>query len=67
MGISPTYFNYYLSKQQVKGIYLLVKRGDTDVTADYEIYKPPVNAKSFAVSTLKIDKGVSYEFSSITK
>ena len=36
MGISPTHFNYYLSKQPIKGIYLVVKLGGIDVTADYE-------------------------------
>jgi len=78
MGISPakqpqpqasgaTHFNYYLSKQPVKGIYLVVKIGGIDVTADYEINKPSVNPKSLAVCALKKDTGVSHEFSSITK
>lgn len=35
MGISPTHFNYYLSKQPIKGNYLVVKIGGIDVTAYY--------------------------------
>lgn len=53
MGISPTHFNYYLSKQPIKGIYLVVKVGGIDVTADYEINKPSVNPKSLAVCATK--------------
>ena len=49
MGISPTHFNYYLSKQPIKGIYLVVKVGCIDVTPDYEINKSSINPKSFAV------------------
>jgi hypothetical protein len=67
MGISPTHFNYYLSKQPIKGIYLVAKIGGIDVTADYEINKPLVNPKALAVCATKIDTGVSYEFASITK
>jgi hypothetical protein len=67
MGISPTHFNYYLSKQPIKGIYLVAKIGGIDVTADYEINKPLVNTKALAVCATKIDTGVSYEFASITK
>jgi len=44
MGISPTHFYYYLSKKKpIKGIYLVIKLGGIDVTADYEINKPSVN------------------------
>ena len=67
MGISPTHFNYYLSKQPIKGIYLVAKIGGIDVTADYEINKPLVNPKALTVCATKIDTGVSYEFASITK
>ena len=53
MGISPTHFKYYLSKQSIKWIYLVVKRGGIDVTGDYEINKPWVNPKSLAVCDTK--------------
>jgi hypothetical protein len=61
MGISPNHFNYYLFKQPIKGIYLVVDIGGIDVTADYQINKP-----SF-ICAIKMDTGVSYEFPSITK
>jgi hypothetical protein len=67
MGISPNHFNYYLDKQPIKGIYLVVKIGGIDVTADYQINKPYVNLKSFPICAIKMDTGVSYEFPSITK
>ena len=67
MGVSPTDFNQYLSKQPIKGMYLVVKVGGIDVTADYEINKPQVNPKSFAVCATRKDTGVSYEFAFITK
>ena len=51
--ISPTHFNNYISKQPVKRIYLVVKVGGIDVTADYEIKKPWVNPKSLAVCAKK--------------
>jgi hypothetical protein len=54
IGISPTYFNNYLSKQPIKGIYLVVKLGGIDVTVDYVINKPTVNPKSLAVCATKI-------------
>ena len=65
MGISLTHFNYHLSKQPVKGIYL-VKIGGKDVTTDYLIKNPSANTKSVAVCVVKKDTGVSIEFSSIT-
>ena len=37
MGIFSTHFNYYLSKQPIKGIYLVVNIGGIDMTAGYEI------------------------------
>jgi len=67
MGISPTHFNYYLSKQPIKGIYLVVKLGGIDITADYEINKPSVNSKSITICALNKDTGLSHEFSSITE
>lgn len=54
IGISPTHFNYYLSKQPIKGIYLIVKLGGIGVTGYYEINKPPVDPKSLAVCATKI-------------
>jgi hypothetical protein len=66
MGISPTHFNYHLSKQPVKGIYLVVMIGGIDVQADYVINNPSANSKSIAVCVIKKDSGVSTEFSSIT-
>jgi hypothetical protein len=65
MGISPTHFNDYISKQQIKGIYLVVKLGAIDITADYEINKPSVNSKSIAICALNKDTGLSHEFSSV--
>ncbi len=59
MGISPTHFNYYLFKQPVKRMYLVVKVGGIDVIADYEINKPSVNPKSFPVCATRKDTGVS--------
>ena len=53
MDISPTHFNYYLSKQPIKGIYLVVKVGGIDVTADYEINKPSANPNSLPVCATK--------------
>ena len=53
MGISPTHFNYYLSKQPIKGMCLVVKVGGIDVTEDCEINKPSINTKSFAVCDTK--------------
>jgi hypothetical protein len=38
MGIFPNHFNYYLSKKPVKEIYLVVKAGGIDITADYRYY-----------------------------
>jgi hypothetical protein len=67
MGISPNHFNYYLLKQPIKGIYLVVNIGGIDVTEDYQINKPSVNPKSFPICAIKMDTGVSYEFPSITK
>ena len=67
MGISPNHFNYHLVKQPIKGIYLVVKIGGIDVTADYQINKPSVNTKYFPICAIKMDTGVSYEFPSITK
>lgn len=49
MGISPTHFHYHLSKQPVKGIYLVVMIGGIDVQADYVINNPSGNSKSIAV------------------
>lgn len=49
MGISPTHFNYHLSKQPVKGIYLVVMIGGIDVQADYVINNPLADSKSIAV------------------
>lgn len=66
MSISPTHFNYHLSKQPIKGIYLVVKIGGKDVTRDYLIKNPSPNTKSLAVCVVKKDTGVSTEFSSIT-
>ena len=67
MGISPNHFNYYLLKQPIKGIYLVVNIGGIDLTAHYQINKPSVNPKSFLICAIKMDTGVSYEFPSITK
>lgn len=67
MGIFATHFDYYLSKQQSKGIYLAVKIGGIDVNVGYEINKPSVNTKFIAVCAIKKGIGVPYEFSSITK
>ena len=67
MGISPNHFNYHLVKQPIKGIYLVVKIGGIDVTADYQINKPSVNPKSISVCAIEIATGASYNFSSITK
>ena len=47
MGISPNHFNYYLLKQPIKGIYLIVNIDGIDVTADYQINKPSVNPSLF--------------------
>lgn len=67
MGISPNHFNYYLIKQPIKGMYLVVNIGGIDVTADYQINKPSANPKSIITCAIKIDTGVSHEFPSITK
>ena len=67
MGISLNHFNYYLLKQPIKGIYLIVNMGGIDVTADYQINKPSVNTKYFLICATKMDTGVSYKFPSITK
>ena len=67
MGISPNHFNYYLIKQSIKGMYLVVNQGGVDVTADYQINKPSANSKFIIICVIKIDTGVSHEFPSITK
>ena len=67
MGISPNHFNYYLVKQPIKGIYLVVKIDDIDVTADYQINKPSVNPNSLTICAIKMDTGLSYEFLFVTK
>jgi predicted HTH domain antitoxin len=67
MGISPNHFNYYLLKQPIKGMYLVVNIGGIDVTADYQINKPSANPKSLPICAIKMDTGVSHEFPSITK
>ena len=67
MGITSTHFNYYLSKQPIKWIYLVVKLGGINITAYYEINKPSLNSKSLAVCATKKDTSVYYEFASITK
>jgi hypothetical protein len=65
MGISPNHFNYYILKQPIKGIYLVINIGGIDVNADYQINKPSVNPKSFPICAVKMDTGVSYEFPSV--
>lgn len=67
MGISPNHFNYYLLKKPIKVIDLVVNIGGIDVTADYPINKPPANPKSLPICAIKMDTGVSHEFTSITK
>jgi hypothetical protein len=65
MGISPNHFNYYLLKQPIKGMYLVVNIGGIDVTADYQINKPSANPKSLPICAIKRDTGVSHEFPSV--
>ena len=67
MGISPTHFNYYVVKQPIKEIYLVVNIGGIDVITDYPINKPSVNPKSLSICVIKMYTNVSYEFPSITK
>lgn len=67
MGISPNHFNYYLSKQPIKGLYLVLTINGIDVTADYQISKPSINTKSLPICATKIYTGISYEFPSVTK
>jgi hypothetical protein len=67
MGISQNNFNYYLSKQPIKGLYLVLTINTIDVTADYQMNKPSINTNSLPIFSTKIDTGVSYEFPSVTK
>lgn len=67
MGISPNHFNYYLLKQPIEGMYLVVNIGGIDVTAYYPINKPPANPKSIPICAIKMDTGVYHEFTSSTK
>ena len=67
MGISPNHFNYYLLKQPIKGMYLVVNIGGIDVIADYQRNKPSANPYSLLICAIKMDTSVSYEFPSITK
>jgi len=67
MNISPTHFNYYLSRQPIKGKYLVTKIDDIDVTSVYKINEPRVNPKALIVCATKIDSGSSFTFPSMTK
>jgi hypothetical protein len=65
MGISPNNFNYYLVKQQIKGMYLVEYFGGIDVTADYQINNPSANPKSLPICVIKMDTGVYHDFPSV--
>lgn len=58
MSISPNHFNYYLLKQPIKGMYLVVNIYGIDVTADYPINKSPAKHQSIPICAIKIDTGV---------
>ena len=67
MGFSPIYFNYYLLKQPIKDMYLVVNIRGIDLTAYSLINKPSANPNSLLICDIKIDTSVSHEFTSITK
>jgi hypothetical protein len=67
MGIYPNHFNYYLIKQPIKDMYLVVNICGIDVTAYCLINKPSANPNSLLICAIKIDTGVSHDFPSITK
>lgn len=67
MVIYPNNFNYYLFKQPIKDMYLVVNIRGIDLTAYSLINKPSANPNSLLICDIKIDTGVSHEFTSITK
>lgn len=67
MNISPTHFNYYLSRQPIKGKYLVTKIDDIDVTSVYKINEQRVNPKAFIVCVTNIESGASFAYPSMTK